>query len=82
VADCLFCDIVAREIPAKQVAESPRTIAFHDRDPQAPVHVLVTRTFSVAGRWAGRQDEARRMRPADTMACMRARVCARAGKGP
>jgi histidine triad (HIT) family protein len=41
VADCLFCSIAAGEIPAARVLESPRTIAFYDINPQAPVHVLV-----------------------------------------
>lgn len=38
---CLFCRIVAGEIPAKRVAESAQALAFHDIAPQAPVHVLV-----------------------------------------
>jgi len=37
----LFCGIAAGEIPADQVRESPRTLAFRDINPQAPVHVLV-----------------------------------------
>jgi histidine triad (HIT) family protein len=41
VADCLFCAIVAGDIPAALVLESARTIAFHDINPQGPVHVLV-----------------------------------------
>lgn len=41
MADCLFCKIAAGEIPADRVMESPRTIAFRDINPQAPVHVLV-----------------------------------------
>jgi histidine triad (HIT) family protein len=41
VADCLFCRIVAREIPADIVAETDDTLAFRDINPQAPVHVLV-----------------------------------------
>jgi len=41
VSDCLFCAIVAGEIPATIVSETPRTIAFRDINPQAPVHVLV-----------------------------------------
>ena len=41
VPDCLFCKIVAGEIPADLVAESDRTIAFRDVNPQAPTHVLV-----------------------------------------
>ena len=39
--DCLFCGIVAGEIPAEIVLESERTVAFRDINPQAPVHVLV-----------------------------------------
>ena len=39
--DCLFCKIVAGEIPADLVAESGRTIAFRDINPQAPTHALV-----------------------------------------
>jgi histidine triad (HIT) family protein len=41
VPDCLFCAIAAGEIPATQVLESDRTLAFRDINPQAPVHVLV-----------------------------------------
>lgn len=39
--DCLFCRIVAGEIPADLVAETDRTVAFRDISPQAPTHVLV-----------------------------------------
>ena len=41
MADCLFCKIVTGDIPAELVAESDRTIAFRDVNPQAPTHVLV-----------------------------------------
>jgi histidine triad (HIT) family protein len=37
----IFEKIIAREIPAKIVAESETWLAFHDISPQAPVHVLV-----------------------------------------
>jgi histidine triad (HIT) family protein len=40
-ADCLFCKIVAGEIPATIVRETPTTLAFRDINPQAPTHVLV-----------------------------------------
>lgn len=40
-ADCIFCAIVAGDIPADVVAESEHTIAFRDINPKAPVHVLV-----------------------------------------
>ncbi|MBD8077461.1 HIT domain-containing protein [Cellulosimicrobium arenosum] len=39
--DCLFCQIVAGEVPADVVATSERSVAFRDIDPKAPVHVLV-----------------------------------------
>jgi histidine triad (HIT) family protein len=39
--DCLFCRIVAGDIPADVVHESPTTLAFRDLEPQAPTHVLV-----------------------------------------
>ena len=41
VADCLFCKIVAGEIPSRQVASTAGTYAFRDIDPVAPTHVLV-----------------------------------------
>ncbi len=40
-SDCLFCKVVAGQIPATVVRESPRTLAFRDINPQAPTHVLV-----------------------------------------
>jgi histidine triad (HIT) family protein len=39
--DCLFCKIVAGEIPSDRVAESEWAIAFRDIEPAAPIHVLV-----------------------------------------
>jgi histidine triad (HIT) family protein len=41
VTDCLFCRIVAGEVPAEVVHETDRTLAFRDVGPQAPTHVLV-----------------------------------------
>jgi histidine triad (HIT) family protein len=38
---CLFCRIVRKEIPAKIVDETNDAIAFHDVNPQAPLHVLI-----------------------------------------
>jgi histidine triad (HIT) family protein len=40
-ADCLFCRIVAGEVPATVVRETADTLAFRDINPQAPTHVLV-----------------------------------------
>jgi len=39
--DCLFCKIVAGDIPCDRVLEDEHTLAFRDIQPQAPVHVLV-----------------------------------------
>lgn len=39
--DCLFCKIIAGEIPSKKVYEDEYVYAFYDIDPQAPVHFLV-----------------------------------------
>ncbi|HEY3286301.1 MAG TPA: histidine triad nucleotide-binding protein [Gemmatimonadaceae bacterium] len=38
---CLFCKIIAREIPANIVAEDEHCLAFRDINPQAPTHILV-----------------------------------------
>lgn len=39
--DCLFCKIVTGEIPARKFYEDEQVVAFHDINPQAPVHFLV-----------------------------------------
>ena len=39
--DCLFCKIIAGEIPSKKVYEDDDVYAFYDIDPQAPTHFLV-----------------------------------------
>ncbi|MEU1038341.1 histidine triad nucleotide-binding protein [Streptomyces sp. NPDC005551] len=39
--DCLFCKIVAGQIPATVVRETDTTLAFRDINPQAPTHILV-----------------------------------------
>ena len=41
MSDCLFCKIIAGEIPSKKVYEDEMIYAFEDINPQAPVHVLV-----------------------------------------
>ncbi len=41
VSDCLFCRIVAGEIPADIVAADDLVVAFRDVNPKAPTHVLV-----------------------------------------
>ena len=39
--DCLFCKIVAGEIPSTKVYEDARVLAFRDIAPMAPTHILV-----------------------------------------
>ena len=39
--DCLFCKIVAGEIPADIVVETDDAVAFRDINPKAPTHVLI-----------------------------------------
>ena len=38
---CLFCKIVAGQIPARKVHEDEQVLAFHDIHPWAPVHILI-----------------------------------------
>jgi histidine triad (HIT) family protein len=47
--DCLFCRIVAGEIPARKVHEDEYTFAFEDINPQAPTHVLVVPKKHITG---------------------------------
>lgn len=39
--NCIFCKIVAGQIPAKKAYEDEELLAFHDINPWAPVHVLI-----------------------------------------
>jgi histidine triad (HIT) family protein len=41
VSDCIFCKIVAKQIPAKVIYEDEDVVAFHDINPAAPVHFLI-----------------------------------------
>ncbi|MCB1738284.1 MAG: histidine triad nucleotide-binding protein [Gammaproteobacteria bacterium] len=41
MSDCLFCEVVAGRIPARIVYQDDQVIAFHDINPQAPLHVLI-----------------------------------------
>ena len=46
--DCIFCKIVAGEIPSAKVYEDENVYAFRDIQPQAPVHVLVVPKAHIA----------------------------------
>ena len=41
MSNCIFCKIIAGEIPSRKVYEDDLVVAIHDIEPQAPVHVLV-----------------------------------------
>lgn len=41
MSDCLFCKIIAGEIPSTKVYEDETVYAFRDINPQTPVHILV-----------------------------------------
>ena len=41
MSDCLFCRIIAGEIPGNTVYEDDKVYAFRDINPQAPTHVLI-----------------------------------------
>src|SRR5574344_2058656 len=42
MSDCIFCKIIAGEIPCNKVYEDECCIAFKDINPQMPVHIIVT----------------------------------------
>jgi diadenosine tetraphosphate (Ap4A) HIT family hydrolase len=58
VADCLFCRIVAGEIPSKKVYEDDAVFAFEDIAPKAPTHLLVVPRKHVARLADAGEDEA------------------------
>ena len=45
---CLFCKIIAGEIPATVVYEDDEIMAFHDINPQAPTHLLIIPKLHIA----------------------------------
>jgi histidine triad (HIT) family protein len=47
-AACIFCKIVAGQIPARKVHEDDTLLAFHDIQPWAPVHVLIIPKVHIA----------------------------------
>lgn len=49
MADCLFCKIIAGDIPSSKVYEDDLVLAFRDIAPQAPTHVLVVPKAHVSG---------------------------------
>ena len=48
MSDCIFCKIIAGEIPSSKVYEDDRVYAFRDINPMAPVHVLIVPKLHIA----------------------------------
>lgn len=67
MSDCIFCKIIAGEIPSTKVYEDDMTYAFRDLNPQAPTHVLVVPKRHVAS--LAETDE---LADAELAACLRA----------
>lgn len=58
MTDCLFCRIIAGEIPSKKVYEDEQIYAFDDINPQAPTHVLIVPKKHVRGLKEARPEDA------------------------
>jgi histidine triad (HIT) family protein len=61
MSECIFCRIVAGEIPAREVARTADAVAFHDLNPQAPTHVLVVPSTHLANAAATDNEEGERI---------------------
>lgn len=48
MSDCIFCKIIAGEIPSKKIYEDDELFAFHDINPMAPVHFMVVPKLHIA----------------------------------
>lgn len=58
MSDCIFCRILAGEIPAQRVYEDEDMLAFRDIHPKAPVHVLVVPRKHIASLREAEADDA------------------------
>ena len=47
--DCIFCKIIAGDIPSKKIYEDDEILAFYDIEPKAPVHFLVIPKAHISG---------------------------------
>jgi histidine triad (HIT) family protein len=81
VADCLFCKIVAGEIPADLVYSDEHAIAFRDIQPQAPVHVLVVPREHLGGYSDAREEYVELLGRVALTAALVARLEGVAGSG-
>ena len=58
MSDCIFCRIVAGEIPSRKIYEDDDMLAFHDIQPAAPIHFLVIPKQHIASAAALTEDDA------------------------
>lgn len=49
MSDCLFCKIIAGDVPSNKIYEDELCYAFYDIDPQAPTHFLVVPKMHISG---------------------------------
>ncbi|RTE07738.1 histidine triad nucleotide-binding protein [Paenibacillus whitsoniae] len=57
MTDCVFCKIVAGELPSKKVYEDGDILAFHDIQPAAPIHILIIPKRHFASLSAGEEQD-------------------------
>jgi histidine triad (HIT) family protein len=57
MSDCIFCKIVAGDLPSKKVYEDDQILAFHDIQPAAPIHVLIIPKKHFASLAAGEAED-------------------------
>jgi len=58
MSDCLFCKIIAGEIPSKKVYEDEKVFVFEDINPTAPTHVLIIPKRHIVGLKEATADDA------------------------
>lgn len=58
MSDCLFCKIVAKEVPSEIVYEDDKVLAFKDINPVAPVHILLIPKKHISDMTAVEQEDA------------------------
>ena len=59
--DCIFCKIIAGEIPSTKLYEDDQVLAFYDIEPKAPVHYLVIPKQHIPGAAAVRAENIARV---------------------
>jgi histidine triad (HIT) family protein len=71
---CLFCRIVADDLPSTRVHEDEHVIAFRDIAPRAPTHILVIPRDHIASAADLTEDHGRRITARSSVGCSRSRL--------